>query len=965
MPELTEEQIMLLEEFVKNAVPVTLNISKDKEEKALKECYEYIQNGNKIINDLDPLTVYYIISKLPEDRQISFIKDNISYIKKHENDIFLYTMLSPKSLSYFLSFNVIKQLRVIDIDIFKKVINQNYENLFHGFNHEDYYSFYTEFYDDLVNTKNYDFINGLYYHNRCCYANMNEHDINDVFKRQNIYNKEFMMFLLDKYSDKINTFDYIDLLNFTRYIEDIDMYRSFINVNYDKLNEVFYYISEFELKEYLSDASQEKQEILISNFFENIVKKQDIKKIIFTINPNVIIDLYKKNKETFASLDLNDWIKICSKSRMFNNDFKEILDSFKINNIEELFDTRYYISDWPKESVASLKYVENKYRNNIKINGLLEKIDESTSIFSEIYLKNLSEIRELLKNKKILKSDEIYKQHLYNFILFLKNKKIINDIDGNNFIEIEKLFYKIIKGSSMTILYEVSSIQEITIFNRLGKIDFNVDCFTVEQLEKYNVKLHKQLYKQFQINEWHIGWYKNLILKLFFIIGFNNALALLNIDNSLPVLEHLVGNVSVKNIMLDNQGNPILNTKIMNLLFNDKDYSRIKEMLMNKDNELYKCFPRIFNEWEIIKLHNKDTSLNSILDFLMGSEILLLPKYYRLEGLFKFIGCKDNIVKETLLLHDQTLNRVSSTIPRITGIKDGYEYEVLRLDDMRALSVGNETDCCFTVLGNGYICLKHALTSHNGRILVIKKDNQILAHSWIWRNGDLLCLDNIEISKKISCVDFFDIYLQFADDLIKTSYQNEGINNCIKNVTIGVTNFDKEIKGIETFPCIISKNYNLEYKDFGKRLGKNRKFVDNLPQPIEDVKYSDAKNVQYLIRGTGVFKFGQSNFYYQDDRKEIMSYSNDNHCSEDYINEINKKVNALRYIKSEMENTLNLYKIIDIRFLKEVYCNDDWYIIVNDNGDLETFSNSVDKRADAEINSISIMAEKKLKLKKE
>ena len=58
--------------------------------------------------------------------------------------------------------------------------------------------------------------------------------------------------------------------------------------------------------------------------------------------------------------------------------------------------------------------------------------------------------------------------------------------------------------------------------------------------------------------------------------------------------------------ILDDKGNPILNTKLMNLLFSDKNYLKIKEMLSNKDNDLYKYFPRIFSEWEMIVMNDKD-----------------------------------------------------------------------------------------------------------------------------------------------------------------------------------------------------------------------------------------------------------------------------------------------------------------------------------------------------------------------
>ena len=82
MPDLTDEEFnAILNECLKNAIPVTLNTSADEEEKALKICDEYINNGNIDMHDVSPLSIYYIISKLPEERQIEFIQKNINYIK--------------------------------------------------------------------------------------------------------------------------------------------------------------------------------------------------------------------------------------------------------------------------------------------------------------------------------------------------------------------------------------------------------------------------------------------------------------------------------------------------------------------------------------------------------------------------------------------------------------------------------------------------------------------------------------------------------------------------------------------------------------------------------------------------------------------------------------------------------------------------------------------------------------------
>ena len=326
------------------------------------------------------------------------------------------------------------------------------------------------------------------------------------------------------------------------------------------------------------------------------------------------------------------------------------------------------------------------------------------------------------------------------------------------------------------------------------------------------------------------------------ILGFNNAKKILEYNNEVPVLEHLVGNVDVRNIRLDNQGEPIINKRIINMLFND---NKIKLMFENKNSDLYKYFPRLFNEWEMIKLNGKDKNLNMVIEFLKSDEISLPPKYFRLEGLFKYIGCKNTIVQETVKLHDEMIKRTSSTIPRVEGSNDEYSYEILKYDDMKSLAVGNMTDCCFTVLGVGYHCLKHALTNQNGRIFVIKKDNEIIAHSWVWRNGNHLCFDNIEISKKINKVDFLNIYIEASNKIIEETNKQEELG--ITNVSIGFTSFDKRITGIEKFPCLVSEQCDIaKFKD---KLGIEKVITSKMPTPLEQVNYSDSKNVQFFIKG--------------------------------------------------------------------------------------------------------------------
>jgi len=94
--------------------------------------------------------------------------------------------------------------------------------------------------------------------------------------------------------------------------------------------------------------------------------------------------------------------------------------------------------------------------------------------------------------------------------------------------------------------------------------------------------------------------------------------------------------------------------------------------------------------------------------------------------------------------------RVYSSIPRIKGIYNEYTYEMLRLDDPLALVIGNITDCCQILNNNGEACMEHSMIDDNGRIFIVKdKEGKIVAQSWVWRNKNIICFDDIELSTKL------------------------------------------------------------------------------------------------------------------------------------------------------------------------------------------------------------------------
>lgn len=90
--------------------------------------------------------------------------------------------------------------------------------------------------------------------------------------------------------------------------------------------------------------------------------------------------------------------------------------------------------------------------------------------------------------------------------------------------------------------------------------------------------------------------------------------------------------------------------------------------------------------------------------------------------------------------------RTFSSIPRVEGKRGQYTYQLLRLDDPLAMAIGKLSDCCQRLGEPAELCMEHSMVDKNGRVFVIYDENgELVAQSWVWRNKDVLCFDNIEV----------------------------------------------------------------------------------------------------------------------------------------------------------------------------------------------------------------------------
>jgi len=97
-----------------------------------------------------------------------------------------------------------------------------------------------------------------------------------------------------------------------------------------------------------------------------------------------------------------------------------------------------------------------------------------------------------------------------------------------------------------------------------------------------------------------------------------------------------------------------------------------------------------------------------------------------------------------------TKEREESTIPPVRGEGKKFRGRMLRVDDPLHLFAGNITKCCQRFGDVGVGAMLHSATERNGGVFVIEeiedgKVKKIVAQSWVWRNDDVLCFDNIEV----------------------------------------------------------------------------------------------------------------------------------------------------------------------------------------------------------------------------
>ena len=656
------------------------------------------------------------------------------------------------------------------------------------------------------------------------------------------------------------------------------------------------------------------------------------------------IDSIYKLKEKFSTMDLNEIVELFEYDSdevkatvlleyrdRFSGEKSQTLEKFMSKSVKNKMIEIY--SGQKLEEFEELKNQGVDLKQEFDRTVFELKEDKSHKLFDDDYIKAILLSKILMKDNEINDKNESYINLRTKYMNHLfRNLRRDNTVDDNIS---NSLFYRIVKGNiSFSTINDLETAKALIYLSRnpqekdVEKVENIIKDVTEKQVQTYNLKLYKKLYSKIkerykQTNPLDENVQK-LAYKMFFLCGYDKTLKMLDSETGFTTFEYMFNDLKLRNIDMNADGTPKTNEKLSNFLFGGSGNfanSNINRMLKGEIPEFDRYLSTICNDWDLIyKKLNGNISVKRVLDLFKNQTIFLKPDEYKLEPVLRDIGTKNpKIVQKAKDWYSIMRQRQYSTIPKVQGKIDNYEYEILDLDNPLALSVGYLTRCCFLIDGLSKQSLYHSISSKNGRTFVVRKDGELIAQSWTWRNGNVLCFDNVETRGSYSYDKLLEVYQKAGERLLEVSQKSENDVESLKLVTYGTS----ESKMTEP---------------------KEKLSMKNLPTMLENVNYTDAKYEQAILAGRNYddLYFGEVVARYEDPRPDILEYHNISSLNDKEIERINIELDGIEYSKTGDTRKTN------VRKCKYVAYNKDWYIAINNGGDIEMQILPKDKRATQE-----------------
>lgn len=640
-------------------------------------------------------------------------------------------------------------------------------------------------------------------------------------KENNLYDK-----FLNLYGSKMTAEEKLIILF---KIGSKDSFCRFALKHYDTLKK------EIEKRVFISDPfvfdteTLEEFQVMIDSLYENENYQADW---WYNIEFDMLVDLYKIfgeniklfNRRKIEKYDLNHLCSLDEKDleALFVNEFsiKHPKDIGKFLTVFSYQDERNYFSIIEKEANSFFSKLRSLVKTNKDIRNILEgikeeytdsvfKVEEDTryyfsmvynellrekvarfdcnddcqlrSVFDINFLKALNELSKYTKEE--LRSSTLYLNCFKVFLTeFLKNYK--EQVNNQTLVIIETLFKRVIQKKNIFDILYINNEKSLWHFYKtdefVGKFHISVDVIKRANGKQYKSLKNKYIEKFTNADEKIFkrnvfgDMEAEMIIILMDVFGFDKAKKL--IFESLSDLKILLK-------YLDNKPDDC-KRKIKKALGNG--FGNILESYGVKMTTLLACFDTLYVQgYPNITTSRLIKSISSLSYALLPSNSHINADLEKLNMVAKGNPLLEKL--EGIKLFDKYRFRIDSSIPDIEGYCNNCDYFMVDMHSPKILSngIGNyllpnnkKASSCLTPNGKASSCLRHGALNPNGRFFKVEHNGKTIAYSWVWRAGDVVCFDNIEVTDELLKLDnyekvLFDIYKQATEKLIEKTQKEE------------------------------------------------------------------------------------------------------------------------------------------------------------------------------------------------
>lgn len=777
--------------------------------------------------------------------------------------------------------------------------------------------------------------------------------------------------IIEKYFNKIYDM-YIEkltgteLVNLCMMIDDKNLCEKIIKQNYKKIkrvmrstlyiptNEIDELTSIWEIEMEISElykkrnfkASQQNLSIrvlkTIYDYYENDIKIYTHSKItkyddslIYSLNTDSIFYLLQKEIRNNNNEYIKKFVKVLKQRDFENIELTNILKKSEWIRLLKNKELMKYLLLYDDKSIEYSNNIEKIFQSSFwdfikdKIN--LEKIslcniNNIDSIYSLEFLIAI----DLLK-KESYNDNKKNKLFLICFKVFLKEflKEYQDKLSNKDIEYLERIFRRSIQKNNIYKVLLINNRKNLIHNYKTNELLENTQSISQEFINNYNVKQYRNI-KEIIFNS-----FKNYELNP----GILSKKKINIYDNYIIISLNLLGYEATKKI----------------IDYSLYDWKRIIDTIKDKDKHFIDSFKqfviettgkdKILNEYSLdtylsvfekILLNNQKPTLNKINKIIKSIKNLLVPYNIDIEENLELLN---NVAKgepflekiNGIKLYENYRKRIKSSIPDYTGKYDELSYGLVSLHDKRIISNGigkyllpdnKKASSCLTPNGKAKTCLEHGSTNPNGRFFKIEKNDRIIAYSWVWRAGDILCFDNIELTEEVEHIKdyekiIYEIYLKTAKAIVKKTQKEK--NGGIKVVLIGRNPIDVKNKYIDTLQPL----HSITKKIITPNSNEELYLKDSLNKVILYGEYNndlDTKDVEPI---------------YLYEREPIKTFSE----LDEKI--LKRKINSIYYDYC-LQNSKKYQEIDNI--YKSGYIGEDWFIGNKPDGTYDFYYSENDKR---------------------